>query len=173
MTYKCSTKHRHLNSRYVSIIELNCETKINECESNPCGVNGKCLDLVNEFKCECYSGYKGVTCQENINECIVLSPCAQQTKCIDLTPDYTSLMPSLGYYCDCSELNEKLFNQNKNKYVSWSGSNCTVKLNACETYSQLCQHNSECQSVLVNNQQDIKCECQSGWTGKYCQIMTK
>ena len=151
---------------------LNCETKINECESNPCGVNGKCLDLVNEFNCECYSGYKGTNCQENIDECKLMTPCAQQTKCIDLKPDYTSLTPSLGYYCDCSQLNEKLFKENNNKHISWSGSNCTVKLNACETYSQLCQHNSECQSVLVNNQQDIKCECQPGWTGKYCQIMT-
>lgn len=150
----------------------NCETKINECESNPCGFNGKCLDLVNEFKCECYSGYSGLTCQENINECDEMSPCAPFTKCIDLHPDYTTLTPSLGYQCDCSELNEELFKTNRNQHISWSGSNCTLKLNACQTYSHLCQHNSECQSVLVNTQQDIKCECQPGWTGKYCQIMT-
>ena len=70
---------------------VDCETKIDECEHEPCGRNGKCLDLVNRFECECYNGYQGKTCQENINECRVYRPCAKQTECIDVAPDYEAL----------------------------------------------------------------------------------
>ena len=67
----------------------NCEVNINECEHDPCNVNGKCLDLVNKFECECYQGYQGKTCEDNINECNIYRPCAKSTKCIDLAPDYS------------------------------------------------------------------------------------
>jgi len=40
----------------------NCEIKINECMSNPCGMNGECLDLVNEYQCKCYPGFSGKQC---------------------------------------------------------------------------------------------------------------
>jgi hypothetical protein len=73
----------------------NCETKINECQSNPCGFNGMCIDLVNEFKCACYPGYQGKQCSENIDECSLFSPCAPDTKCIDLRPDYHLLLANL------------------------------------------------------------------------------
>ena len=66
---------------------VKCEVKIDECESNPCGFNGKCVDLVNEYRCACYPGYTGKNCMQNINECNA-RPCASNTKCIDLEPDY-------------------------------------------------------------------------------------
>ncbi len=67
-----------------------CETEIDECEGQPCGRNGRCIDMVNRFECECYPGYTGTDCSENIDECQVYRPCAQSTKCIDLAPDYSN-----------------------------------------------------------------------------------
>ena len=144
----------------------NCQTKINECQSDPCGSNGKCLDLVNEFKCECLSGFSGTQCQDNINECLQ-SPCAESTQCIDLKPDYKMNNYS-RYHCDCSDLNRKLEILNQNKYISYTGENCTLKLNSCETQKDQCQHGSQCESIL----NDIKCLCQPGFSGKYCQYLT-
>jgi hypothetical protein len=50
-----------------------CETNINECASNPCGVHAKhinpCVDLVNDYQCNCETGWTGKNCDENIDEC--------------------------------------------------------------------------------------------------------
>jgi hypothetical protein len=152
----------------------NCEIKINECESSPCGYNGKCVDLINAYKCLCFPGYTGINCMQNIDECSLHSPCAPQTKCVDLHPDYKSFLETLSptalasvrnveedsldpaiqlatYYCDCSDLNENLFRINGNQDIIYAGQNCTLKLNACETMKQMCMHNSTCQSVLASN----------------------
>jgi hypothetical protein len=164
----------------------NCETKINECNSNPCGTNGECIDLVNEYKCKCFPGFTGKQCTENINECEMYAPCAYRTKCIDLVPNYanfnrtqlnetsTQLDPNLlGYYCDCTQLNENLIRQNGNAHVLYTGQNCSVKLNACQTSKNLCKHDSECRSVLNEKQeQDVECVCQPGYTGPYCEETT-
>lgn len=159
---------------------FNCEVKINECEHNPCGSNGKCLDLVNKFECVCYPGYQGKTCQENINECRVYRPCAESSQCIDINPDYSQnnhsekIIEKPGYKCDCSNLNSKLAEKNGNEYVLFTGQNCTLELNSCQTMSHLCMHNSTCISVLNSETeaQDIKCACPHGYTGKYCQYVT-
>ena len=34
-----------------------------ECASNPCGGNGNCIDLLNEFACICYPGFSGIFCE--------------------------------------------------------------------------------------------------------------
>lgn len=35
---------------------------INECASYPCQNNGRCMDLINEYKCYCTNGYIGTNC---------------------------------------------------------------------------------------------------------------
>ena len=35
---------------------------IDDCDSYPC-VNGDCVDGLNSYTCDCYSGYTGVTCE--------------------------------------------------------------------------------------------------------------
>ena len=42
----------------------------NECASSPC-VNGKCIDVVNGYRCECLSGYTGTVCDEGKGENVV------------------------------------------------------------------------------------------------------
>jgi hypothetical protein len=96
-----------------------CEIKIDECEREPCGPHGQCVDMVNGFKCVCLPGFTGPTCAENVNECEVYAPCAEFSECHDIVPDYAPLLAGQnvtkselyldGYYCDCAELNERLY----------------------------------------------------------------
>merc|ERR1719295_157462 len=62
-----------------------CETNINECASRPCLHSGRCIDLVDTFRCDCSgTGYQGDTCQSNINECEVDNGGCQNGRCRDL-----------------------------------------------------------------------------------------
>ena len=44
-----------------SVIFVSFSADINECMSYPCGY-GSCVDMVDEFTCECDSGYMGTLC---------------------------------------------------------------------------------------------------------------
>lgn len=98
-----------------------CEIEVNECMSSPCLNQGKCLDHVSRFVCECpagrytrscviflfdfhpdfktmlllilFSGFSGEMCQIDIDECSS-TPCLNGAKCID--------RPN-GYDCECAE----------------------------------------------------------------------
>ena len=36
-----------------------CEVNINDCEESPCLNNGTCIDMVNNFSCNCLDGFEG------------------------------------------------------------------------------------------------------------------
>lgn len=36
---------------------------VNECDSNPCGNNGKCTNLINGYTCKCSEGFTGINCE--------------------------------------------------------------------------------------------------------------
>ena len=46
-----------------------CQTDINECESNPCRNGSICLDSVSRYTCLCAPGFTGLQCHTNINPC--------------------------------------------------------------------------------------------------------
>jgi len=62
----------------------NCETNIDDCQPNPCGL-GTCLDGINMFSCNCTgTGFTGDNCNDNINECTSLElPCSNNGNCTD------------------------------------------------------------------------------------------
>ena len=45
-----------------------CESKIDICQNETCSGNGKCNDVNNEAKCECFNLYLGDKCQTKSNE---------------------------------------------------------------------------------------------------------
>ena len=46
-----------------------CFSDIDECVSKPCDPNGKCIDGVNSYTCQCDAGYTGKYCEESKRNC--------------------------------------------------------------------------------------------------------
>ena len=68
---------------------------IDECQSNPCLREGRCIDLINGFICECLVPYKGDNC--SLLPCDT-APCENGAICYD---DVTFNYTTQGYFCDC------------------------------------------------------------------------
>lgn len=81
----------------------NCDTNVNECESNPCHY-GTCSDKIGGYFCECDEGYEGEHCEIDIDECDKYRPCIHGN-CIDQIATY---------FCNC--------------IPGYGGKNCSVEL---------------------------------------------
>merc|ERR1719431_53244 len=82
----CPSKTKCCDSRYTKIRK--CVKPdgfdINECQSAPCENGGTCTDHLNYFLCKCLPGYRGDTCEIEINECMSWpSPCLNGGTCKD------------------------------------------------------------------------------------------
>ena len=63
---------------FIEKIGTNCEKDIDECAPKPCK-NGKCIDGIADFDCDCDPGYEGDLCEIEINECERFKPCVHGT----------------------------------------------------------------------------------------------
>ncbi|XP_037922140.1 protein crumbs isoform X2 [Hermetia illucens] len=125
----------------------NCETNINECDSNPCSKYGTCNDGVGTYTCECEPGFEGLQCEKEIDECDKYMPCEHGT-CIDQRDDYT---------CDCDSM--------------YGGKNCSVLLTGCA--NSPCMHDGTCKPYLVNEtDHKFNCTCPHGYQGAICDKIT-
>lgn len=59
---------------------VNCRDEVQECLSQPCLNDGRCVDLRNGFECECAAGWTGFRCQIDVDEC-VSQPCRNGGAC--------------------------------------------------------------------------------------------
>jgi hypothetical protein len=98
-----------------------CQYPIDECQSDPCPIQSKCIDLPNGYTCVCGMkerqrlrnkkrfieyldpGWTGIDCSDDINECKTMQPCKAARACINLPGSYK---------CDCLE--------------SFTGQNCEL-----------------------------------------------
>lgn len=58
----------------VSVMTASPPPDVNDCKRNPCKNGGRCVDLVNDFYCECADNWKGKTCHSR--ECCGPRECA-------------------------------------------------------------------------------------------------
>lgn len=70
-----------------------CEARFQEtedaCTSRPCGRNGACsVTDSGDYECTCKSGWKGLNCQIDINECALKNACNGNGKCSNLPGSY-------------------------------------------------------------------------------------
>lgn len=56
---RSNTKINLFNLQSLKCLGTLCETKINECSSEPCQNGGHCVDDVGAFRCVCSSGFEG------------------------------------------------------------------------------------------------------------------
>ena len=120
-----------------------CELNIDECGSNPCLNTGRCIDGINNYTCNCTgTGYEGLRCETDIDECELYAPCLNGGTCNDI---------SGGYSCNCAP--------------GYIGDNCEMELNEC--LSLPCKNGATCSDLLG----DYRCECTAEWMGKDCTEM--
>ena len=87
-------------------------------------------------------------CEENINECLEISPCQHNASCMDLDP---------GYKCSC--------------VAGYLGSKCHLE-DPCYNKSY-CHNNGSCKVNLVeDNAAAASCNCSVGWTGTRCEMVS-
>ncbi|XP_006892164.1 PREDICTED: protein crumbs homolog 1 [Elephantulus edwardii] len=149
-----------------------CETDINECHSNPCQADGECVELSSEeqyghiaglpsafsyreasgYVCICPSGFTGIHCEEDFNECSS-NPCQNGGTCENLLGNYT---------CHC------LFDNQSG--IFFGGENCSDILLGCIHHQ--CQNNGICIPHFQHGQHGFSCLCPPGYTGSLCEIGT-
>ena len=75
---------------------INCEKDIDECLSDPCQNDGKCVNEIGKFACECQDGWEGDLCESDIDNCLPSNPCQNNGKCLDSGTN--------SFACECQQL---------------------------------------------------------------------
>ncbi|XP_045485243.1 cubilin-like [Pieris rapae] len=132
-----------LRSRIRNIQSLINRKGKDECQSHPCENGGTCLNLVNGYYCLCPPNWKGVNCDEDVNECRNYAGtdlgCQNGATCINRPGSYE---------CICKP--------------GWFGLHCTRKERNCTGNDfEICGHGT---CLQVTTGVGIKCLCNQGWT---------
>lgn len=117
-----------------------CDVPYDACENKPCYNNAACITSPNkrDFTCNCLSGFTGVYCESNIDDCINVQ-CSPHKVCVDLVDKYECRCPP-GY----------------------DGENCSIDIDPCA--KDPCSHGM-CHVDKVTHQ--FSCSCTAGYTGMY------
>uniref|UniRef100_A0A0N4ZTI2 Neurogenic locus Notch protein n=1 Tax=Parastrongyloides trichosuri TaxID=131310 RepID=A0A0N4ZTI2_PARTI len=136
-----------------------CSEDIDECKSHPCKNNGKCTDRINSFECECRNtGFKGLTCEEDINECTEIKNSCIKGKCENLNG---------GYKCECEHgyIGSKC-NQLDPCLISSSNSTTFCINGICVNPHVITFENGT--EIATND-----CQCNEGFEGLLCDKRTE
>uniref|UniRef100_A0A8B9KIB6 Sushi, nidogen and EGF-like domains 1 n=1 Tax=Astyanax mexicanus TaxID=7994 RepID=A0A8B9KIB6_ASTMX len=102
---------------------------------------GTCRDRVASFLCECESGFTGLRCQTDLDECLS-EPCKHGGTCED--------QPG-SYFCHCQQ--------------GYTGQDCETEQDGCE--SNPCLNGGACRGYRRSH----LCVCKDGYSGDRCQTL--
>ncbi|XP_035658108.1 von Willebrand factor D and EGF domain-containing protein-like [Branchiostoma floridae] len=128
----------------------------NECESSPCENGGTCNDHVNSFTCTCPVGWLGATCEEDIDECIVINHGCEQL-CLNTEGSYTCWCPA-GYQLSGDNRNCEEQDEVTTPVTTLTTTTVTDRPAVCE--------DNTCPDVNANCIEDndgYTCKCKSGY----------
>jgi len=127
---------------------VNCQENINDCLNATCYNGGLCIDGINSYTCDCRWPFMGRYCQTQM-KCMISgsddaeSTCKNGGVCVD---------QEQGPKCLCKQ--------------GFEGVDCSIKIDQC--LSRPCLNGGKC--VWLKAENDYKCECAHGFTGKMCQL---
>ncbi|XP_067661789.1 protein crumbs-like isoform X2 [Haliotis asinina] len=146
----------------------NCSTPINYCDPNPC-VHGDCTSHAGGYTCTCaqqlvnltdytpgrvhefYTGWQGVNCDKDINECNqTVSACLNRGLCQNNQGSYE---------CFCGTAGGDSYG---------IGTNCERISSYCllETVGGVpCKNGGTC----INGERSFSCDCAPGFSGDHCE----
>jgi Notch-like protein len=114
--------------------------EIDDCLGEMCSGNGQCVDGPNTFTCNCYPGFTGPECMDNINECVDPGVnCSGNGQCVDEVGSYS---------CNCS--------------AGYNGTDCEINIDHCSPSP--CGENGQC----TDGVNSFTCNCATGYTGTLC-----
>ena len=99
-------------------------------------------------RCEGPSGYNGIRCETNVNDCIG-NTCKNNATCIDLVGSYE---------CSCSR--------------GFTGGQCETKIAFCTGKTSDGERDGPCQNggVCMDHFTHYTCKCKAGFTGENCTM---
>ncbi|CAB1339809.1 unnamed protein product [Coregonus sp. 'balchen'] len=121
---------------------VNCELKLQECDSNPCRNGGLCTNLDVGYTCSCPQGFEGSHCKHSLLTCAD-SPCFHSGRCHQKDN-------GRSYICECPP--------------GYTGLNCEKRVDKCTSLP--CANGGLC---LIHGGVRL-CSCRSGFTGQRCEI---
>jgi len=129
---------------------LLCYFAVNECLSSPCSSPGTlaCVQLVNDYRCDCKPGYGGHLCEKKVDLCHN-SPCQNGGVCSVKSVGSGKNRKDVRI-CSCP--------------AGFHGELCQFNGSPCE--NNPCRSGGTC---LIKGG-NFMCKCPSGTDGEYCQI---
>ncbi|KAK1801162.1 hypothetical protein P4O66_022669 [Electrophorus voltai] len=150
-----------------------CMENIDDCIPKRCH-HGVCKDGIATFTCECFPGYMGRICSEQVKECYS-DPCQNGGHCVDLVNGYqcnyslflSASVPQAHTVC-CATLGwitvplSPAFTEgvSRNK----TGQLCTDDVDECRLQPNTCQNGGTCSNTVGG----YSCVCVNGWSGLDC-----
>ena len=114
---------------------------INECSRNPCKNGATCVNLKGSYRCNCKTGYTGITCERGKRIFDLLNAAAPHRTSNRFVTNL--IMIAMIFYYSC------LF---------------ILDINECS--KRPCKNRGTC----INLKGSYRCTCKTGYTGNNCEI---
>ena len=144
---------------------------MDDCASAPCVHGSHCVDLVKDYLCQCFSGYEGKNCEQDINECEPVSqPCRNGGECLErsnrtlyesgqvFAAESFSYNISGGYLCRC--------------LPGFEGTDCQINIDECALATAASPRGQPpCKfGTCLDGINNYTCQCLPGYEGDDCEL---